>query len=369
MIRRLLYLNGLATISAVLFHATGWGYTAMFWWTDRYRPVTVPNFDQLGGMTYFSIRAIEQLVIVAIPAFLFVSGFFIAFATGRTKRTIGWNVVGTRIKNLAIPYVVWSIIVFVMLFALGEKFSLAQMAKMLVFGETQPPYYYVPLVIQLYLLAPLLVPWAKNHWVSLLVVAAIIQFAVLGIRYATSLRIDASLLAGIEWLGRSWFFPGHIFWFSAGLVVSFHLKAIKTWAEKYRWWLLGFTVVAFIAGMIEWEMLFRLSGQQWIASEETVIDGIYSIFFMLTFIAFDQMALPAAKQIADIGTKSFGIYLIHAPVLMLTARVLYHFTPWLLAYQILFLPVLVIAGIAVPMILMIVVKQSPVHRYYQFIFG
>jgi hypothetical protein len=47
MTRRLLYLSGLAIVGVILYHAVGWGFVGMFWWTDRYAPVTVPNFDQI----------------------------------------------------------------------------------------------------------------------------------------------------------------------------------------------------------------------------------------------------------------------------------------------------------------------------------
>ena len=103
MIRRLLLLNGFAAIGAVLYHATGWGYTAMFWWTDRYLPVDVPDFSQLGSVAYFSLRLVEQLIIFSIPSFLFVSGFFIAFATGKSQQTVSLKIVGTRIKKFGDP--------------------------------------------------------------------------------------------------------------------------------------------------------------------------------------------------------------------------------------------------------------------------
>jgi hypothetical protein len=95
----------------ILYHASAWGFIAMFFWTDRYRPVTVPNFDMLGGATYFSLRAIEQLIIYGIPTFMFVSGFFIAISTGRSQKAVPWRLVYERIKNLAIPFVLWSLII------------------------------------------------------------------------------------------------------------------------------------------------------------------------------------------------------------------------------------------------------------------
>ena len=113
MVRRLLLLNGLAVLGAVINHSSGWGFTAMFWWTDRYMDVSVPDFAQIGSLSYYVLRAMEQLIMFSIPSFLFVSGFFMAFATGRNRDTVEWSVVGSRIRTLLIPYLLWSVALFV----------------------------------------------------------------------------------------------------------------------------------------------------------------------------------------------------------------------------------------------------------------
>jgi hypothetical protein len=69
MIRRLLYLNGLAVLGVILFHASGMGFVAMFAWTHRYLPVTAPNYDQMGSAAYYGLRVIEAIVTFSIPAF------------------------------------------------------------------------------------------------------------------------------------------------------------------------------------------------------------------------------------------------------------------------------------------------------------
>ena len=48
-------LNGLAILAVVFNHASGWGYTAMVYWADRYRPVTVPNFDQVWSPSFYGL--------------------------------------------------------------------------------------------------------------------------------------------------------------------------------------------------------------------------------------------------------------------------------------------------------------------------
>ncbi len=218
MIRRLLLLNGLAAIGAVLYHASGWGFTAMFWWTDQYLPVTVPDFSQMGGIAYFGLRLVEQLIIFSIPAFLFVSGFFIAFATGRDQKTMSWKLVGVRIKNLAIPYLVWTTAIILFSSIQGQPYTAIDIMREIAFGKAAPPYYFVPLIIQLYLLSPFLVRMARNQAGSLLVAAAIIQLTVQTLKYLALL--DPAYLSSdvLRTLTASWFFPGHIFWFVLGIV-------------------------------------------------------------------------------------------------------------------------------------------------------
>ena len=164
MVRRLLLLNGFSILGVILYHSVGWGFVAMFSWAHRYMPVLSPNFDQIGGIPYYAMRFVEQLVVFTIPAFLFVSGFFVAFATGRMQSNIKWETIGARIKRMLIPYLIWSFVLFGLFFIQGNLYTLQQYLRMLFTGQTNPAYYYVPLLIQFYLLSPLIVPLAKRNW-------------------------------------------------------------------------------------------------------------------------------------------------------------------------------------------------------------
>ena len=75
MLKRLLYMNGLAILAVVLNHARVWGVVAMVFWADRYKPVTVPDYSQVGSAEYYSLLVLDGIIQFAIPTFLFVSGF------------------------------------------------------------------------------------------------------------------------------------------------------------------------------------------------------------------------------------------------------------------------------------------------------
>lgn len=369
MTRKLLLLNGLAVLAVVMYHSTGWGYTAMFWWTDRYLPVSVPDFSQIGSFSYYALRAIEQLIIFGIPSFLMVSGYFIASSTGRDQKTVQWRLILVRVRSLLIPYVLWSLIIIGLLILQGERYTITDVFLLLLTGRTASPFYYIPLLAQLFLLSPLLVPLARNHWKVLLPIALVIQVLALSLNYGFILEKDLSFLGPVHILNTSWLFTTQSFWFCLGMVVGFHRTSFKQFLDRFRWVFLTLAIVFFAIGLFEWEYLFQISGLEWIAPRETIVDQIYAFGFIMSFLAFDRVSLPASKQISVLGTKSFGVYLVHSPVLGYGSRIVYHILPGILAFQWLFVSLLIVLGLGIPIGLMALVNRSPFRRFYDNIFG
>ena len=369
MVRRLLYLMGIAVICVVLNHASGWGFVSMFWWTDRYMPVSVPNFEQLGSVSYYALRMIEQFIIFAIPSFLFVSGFFLAFATGRNRTTVGRDVIFTRVKNLLIPYLIWSCVLLGLEVILGRNLTLEEFIRILLTGQATEAYYFIPVLIQLYLISFFLIPLARKYWKSVLILTGLLQLFILLVRYVMILGLDIPALQPFYFLTSSWLFTSFLFWFTFGVVFGFHNPVIKPWLIRIRWYVLASLVVVFFLGIFEWEALLQASGKEWIAPQETFIDQIYAGLFLIAFLGFESAALPGMRTISQIGTKSFGVYLVHSLALIYTAKLIYHFIPGLLGVQWLFQPILFAAGLGLPLLLMEITARSPARRYYSVLFG
>ncbi len=368
MTRRLLYLNGLAILGVVLYHAIQWGYTSMLWWTPSYQQGGGPSFDQIRGFTYYAMRIAEQLISCAIPAFLFVSGYFVAAVAGRNQ-TVGWSTIRSRIKNLLVPYLFWSLLILFGLYLQGQGSSPVQILRRLAFGGASPPYYYVPLVCQLYLMSPLLVPLARKRAKLLLGVAALVQLSAVALSDLQILGIQSATLRRLFPLTRSWFFPAHCFWFVLGIVTGFHLPRVKEWAIRHRWGILAMAGITPILALVEWELLVRGSGQASLSPRVTVLDNFYYLACLLVFLGFEPISLPLSRRFSQLGTDSFGIYLTHAPIQEFVARFLHHLTPALVTWQAAFLPVLLASGLAGPLLLMSIVKRSKARWFYQHLFG
>ena len=369
MAKRLLILNGLAICGVVLNHASSWGFIAMFWWTDRYLPVAVPNFDQIGGLSYYVLRLVEQLIAFSVPSFLFVSGFFIAFVAAKSPLAERWKIAWKRILALLIPYLIWSLLTILGDTLLGAKIAPMNLLKMLVFGRAREPYYFIPLLIQLYLLSPLILAMAKKNWKILLAGAFLIQMFVQCLRYLELLGLESAALDMLIRFTPSWLFVTKVFWFVFGVVVYLHLQQFVPWLDRYKRILLVAWVAFLFIGMVEWEALLRLSGEEWIAYSDTALDTLYACAFILCFLAFSKLAIPFAKELGKVGGKSYGIYLMHTLFIEYTARLIYNLTPGVLAFPLILVAVLTVFGLGFPLALMAVTERTPLRRWYGYLYG
>jgi peptidoglycan/LPS O-acetylase OafA/YrhL len=251
----------------------------------------------------------------------------------------------------------------------GKNYTVGRYIRLLLTGGANPAYYYVIILCQFYLLSPLLIPLARKKWLLLLGMTALLQLTIQLLQYPLLFGIQNQLADSCMRLIPKWLFPWRIFWFSLGIVAGFHLQVFKDIATRFKWTLLIVLVSSFLLGVLEWEFYFRIPRSEWLGHRETLIDNLYALCSLLCFIAFDEIRLPYSKPIGELGTKSFGIYLIHAPVIEYTARTVYHLCPRLLPNQYLMQPALILVGLAAPLLLMAAVSRSPARRFYSYLFG
>ena len=364
MSRNLLYLYGLAILAVVSNHAAGWGYTAMFWWTHRYRPVTVPNFDRVGTLPYYGLLIIKQLSVFSVPAFLFVSGFFVVYAFNLNRSNSEWQIIKVRLVNLLIPYVIWSFVIFMLDYLLGIRYSLAESVKRLLFGQAAGPYFYIPVICQLYLLSPFLVRMVKSRWKLLILGAASIQLGIISWNYLYKFEIISMkpLPASV--------FTAWIFYFCLGLLAGHHIHRFMSWLSSFRSQL-TFTVIlmAFLAIIGPGYLAVSTGSPTWLSNTLMISTSLYATVFLFWFLVNNRSALPFNKEFNLLGKRVYGIYLIHPIVLMLTSKFIYHVAPQILAYQIVYQPILIASAIGMPLILMTITSRTRIRKYYRYLFG
>jgi peptidoglycan/LPS O-acetylase OafA/YrhL len=274
-----------------------------------------------------------------------------------------------RLKTLLPPYILWSVLILIGRGIEGHAASPGEYVEQIAFGQAAPPFYYVPVLVQLYLLSPVLAWTLKRNWKPVLLTAALVQGLVMFARYPVLLGWDVPWATWVSHHAPSWFFPHTVFWFTLGVFAGLHPALFTNWLNRWTRVMPWLTVVLGGFALIEWETLQRLSHREWLNPTATLIDGLYSGAFILTFLTVLHARVPARRQLDAIGERSFGLYLIHAPVLELIARALYHVGPGVLAHQAMFQALLVVGGVGVPILLMALINRSRARPIYNYLFG
>ena len=360
MTKKLLLLNGFAILVVPLHHATSYGLQAMFFWTNRYLPVSVPNFDQMGSIQYYVTMTIRQLDTFAVPAFLFVSGYFISIMARGERDNISWNVVLPRVKILLIPLILWTAV---------RNLLLLQVPNSL--DDVLNPYTFLLLLIQLYLISPFIVPLAKKRWQLLLIVAAIFQLGVQTIKYLSLIGVEYQGQELLAVLTPRWFFlTQQPFWFPLGLVIGLHLSSFNTWLGRVKRPLFFATILLGAAAVAEYLIATGSNSEAWDnPSYAGYTRTFYILALLLWYLTIDEKKLPFSNSISKLSTKSLGIYLANIPIIYMVAVIFWRFTPLLLGKQFFYQGLLYLAGLLGPILLMEVIRRSPARRWYRYVFG
>lgn len=368
--KRLLSLSGLAILAVIMNHASYSGFIALFWWTDRYLLVTVPNFDQMGSLSYYGLVAAQKLAIFSVPAFLFITGMFLSYAAGGSQKKVSWEMIQKRVLNLIPPYLIWSVVYFIVEYIIGRQYSLIDYGMQIVM-ISRSAFFYIPLIILYYLISPLLVPLAKKRPKVLLGIGAIVLLVGISMGYirlyARMNGLQNNLLTSTASYLPEHQFLEYFFYYIIGIVGGFHKIELKKFITRHRWYLLALTIIAGLAAIGEAEWVFQRWEMMWRSRTLTLPSAIYSISFILTFLAFEKGTTP--RLLMQLGRNTLGIYLIHKTVLLVMPKVVYHIAPFLLGIQILYQPFLIATAVAIPMGLMILTRKLPIRKYYRLFYG
>jgi len=367
MYKRLLILNGLAIFAVVCNHSAGFGQIGLFLWADSFRAVVVPDWSQIGSFYHYFLIFVRQAATFCVPAFFFVSGFFICYAAKDKNTSLSWGFVRRRITTLVIPYLIWTAVLILVDILQGKAQSPLEYLVSIPTKGVIGPYWFVPALCYSYLISPIVVRLVQWNWKITLLLGGLIQVIPVAITVAGYWGLSTPLTDTLVNLSPIWS-PFHwIFFFIFGISAGFHVEGFTRWLNKYRVVLSILVLFALIFNIAEADYLMRSTLEKWGAYELTFSFNLYAISFILWILSLIRS--PFTKSLSQLSTRSYGIYLIHYPFIEFTARIIHKFLPRLLGISILFVPLLVFVGLGGALLIMSAVRKSPVKQYYRFLFA
>ncbi len=365
---KLLFLNGVAIIFAVYHHAIYWAITAIFYWNDRF----VSNINSQTLLTAnpasLFLRITDEIAGVAVPIFLFVSGYFYAFSTNQKPFKQNIQTIYKRLIYLIPPYLLWSTITVLFRILEGNDYTAGKLVRVYLMGEADGPFYYVPLIIKLILLSPLLIRMLNKTPYIILGGSFLLQFLSSIFWYFSTMNLPVP-----EWLSyfaflKNGYLASHLFWFVLGMLIFIKRDGLLKVIRRYRFILVSILLFFIILSQLEIQSLMNFSQKNWINSQASFITKLVYSLFILAVIGFIDN-LKTSPNIQFIGTKSYGIYLSHILVIEICSRLIYHVIPFLLGQTLFFLGILVVVGIGIPLVMMSIWNRFPIKQFYSYVWG
>ena len=232
----------------------------------------------------------------SVPMFLAISGFFLA---KKRIRSYGEYIIFLKkqIPRIYVPLLIWSLVWFGLAVLINNKPIVHELTKLLIF-QSSGSYYFVALIIQYYLLLPIIKRLANNKGLILSIIMSMtMTCAIFYLRYYTEISLHLILYAGnfVTWL----------MFFVLGLYLGTSAKIILS--NKF----LALLILVFYAlSCIESYLLIAMFHQAEDAVTAVKASSFLYSFVLIVFL-FNNQNWISSKFLKNLGEMSFGIYLIH----------------------------------------------------------
>lgn len=268
-------LRGLAIIGVILIHVTS-------------------------GLVQDSfVLFINQASRFAVPVFLLLSGLGLTISN---KLKQGYfRFLWQQLSKILGLYLVWSIIYYTIS---SESNSIIGFMKGFVLGTNQYHLYYVPLIIFLYMIYPLLLKIVKNIYglVSILVITVLSQVA--------------SLWTGLETLNHMLNVFNWLFYFALGIWIAYNFEGKVNRIKQRRTLIfLLFTIMLVVLFSESYFSIENLGiGAATASTRPTVI--LFSVLFVFLILSMNWKNNLLKGPVLKLAQFSYGIYLSHVFVLI-----------------------------------------------------
>lgn len=298
---------------------------------------TSAHFPQAKGLppVVFASIGVDVFSHYAVPLFVLLSGITLSLRYGRDKRRLHVkSFYRRRLLKIVPPYIAFSLL-YLLLFTV--EYGAPPVSGMLVALATGSAYYhlwFVVLLLQLYLLFPLLqarlARAGRRGTGPVILVALLLQLG-----WNTAAPVVASALPArplVDTLLSERFFLSHVFYFVLGMVAGRDLAGFDRRIRTLPTAPILVTVAGLVAlTSLEWIAAIRRHGSFGTIPPGEFVAGLAAepLLFLATIVLAWQLtvrlqhAFPSWRNaLAWLGILSLPVYLVHVLFQRLLARVL-----------------------------------------------
>ena len=311
----------------------------------------------------------------AVPSFLILSGFFISYKEKHDEVFSLQKSVLRRVDRIFPPYLIWSSIYFLIFVLLGSHYSrnpIQIYLEQLITGTVALHLYFVVLILQMYALCYL--GFMKNgnlSFTALILVASI--FLVFSLpSYWLALHENGGSKTTYYFIAyeRS-LFPRWLPFFIVGRWMGARWERVKNYAENHSSALLMCLIFSFSLCVLEFSVLRNLSPRSDFLAPDWMISFLFfGSLFTIWFLTRNIRENNILHVLRKLGVVSFGVYLIHEPLLTFMMYLkLFHANTMIFPTELLRLPFFILSSLGISLIAISLMQHFFPKRLKRYILG
>lgn len=312
-VEELLYIRAICAIGIFTIHATG----------------VFAVLSDLNSKVEYLATFLNQFFRFGTPVFITISGFVLFY---NYRSMAEFNIKAFAKKKLlfiVMPYIIWSIVYFIFtayMYSVNINFEAIELfLYKLIVGNTYSHLYFIFLVVQFYILFPIILKYLGEHMkkkpMTILFTCLVLQVSLLVYEYYFK-SPTSNLLLGLfnKYYWKSIF--GWFFYFIFGGIIAFHYEKFLDYMSKnIKMFLLGyFTSVILFLGEV-YLCIYVYFGRGYYDNLGSIrpMNIVYSVFTFCMLLYWTRRIIDLNNPITNIfksfGTYSLGIYFAHPLVL------------------------------------------------------
>lgn len=322
------------------------------------------------GVASWAYQIFHNLIQFAVPCFIFISSVLLSYPL-REKELDLKKFYIKKVYRIVIPYLLWTLFyllvkILTRQMEVNELFQWKNWAFWITLGKAYTHLYYMSIILQLYLFAPLLLAavrgiqklFKKFDFIAIVVISIVLEVGI----YLLNKHVIYQ-----HFKYHSTMMIWYIYLILIGIWVGFNYERFKVGLKKYIaliWGLFGINMIIYIGYVVlkVKKVSFNTMWYQlnWFAY---AIFAILILLWVCLMIQEKNIQKPLIRAVEILGDYSFGIYLMH-PVITYILRKLIHITQ-----PILLLVILVVAYILMMLICIGIIKILRMNKWTNTIIG
>jgi surface polysaccharide O-acyltransferase-like enzyme len=291
--------RGIAIIAVVAIHVIG-----------RFLPTEMPVMAN-NKISY--LIAYCQLFHFTVPVFIFASGYWLSRKPINSLNDYKIFLL-KRLSRILVPYLVWSIVIIGANAIRTADYDISTMTYKVLTGRAVVPYYFVIIIVQLYILAPLL-QYLNRKPYGLIMISLFNIVALSAIYFSHVFNI-------IEHVPAWKPFYAWIFFFQLGLYVGD--RGIKRFiTPKTYMYIIPLLILSLLLSEAEtFFLLINYGNRMFSVYAIKYSSFLYSTCVIFGFLCIREKLERWPKFLSNLGKYSFGVFLIHMPIMEMVLKMI-----------------------------------------------